>query len=80
MRSTGIVRPIDDVGRVVLPKELREVYGIGSRDSVEIISTEDGMLIKKYNPGCDFCNGMTGIKFFNNKKICANCREEIKNV
>ena len=77
MRSTGIVRQIDEVGRVVLPKEFREIYGMGSKDSVEILSTDDGLLLKKYIPGCDFCNGFDNLHFFKSKKVCAVCRKEI---
>ncbi len=69
MRSTGIVRQLDEVGRVVLPKELRETYDLRNKDSIEILTTEDGILLKKYNPGCDLCGGFQGIRMYHSKKI-----------
>lgn len=77
MRSTGIVRQLDEVGRVVLPKELRETYDLRNKDSIEILTTEDGILLKKYNPGCDLCGGFQGIRMYHSKKICIECRKEI---
>lgn len=77
MRATGIVRQIDELGRIVLPKELREVYNFGARDGIEILTTEEGLLLKKYNPGCEFCGKFESIKYFKGKKLCIRCRKEI---
>jgi len=77
MRATGIIRPLDEVGRVVIPKELRAAYNLFSKDAIEIFTTEDGILLKKYNPGCDFCGSFDNIKVYKSRKICVNCRQEI---
>lgn len=77
MRSTGIVRQLDEVGRIVIPKELRDIYSLGNKDSLEIFTTEEGILLKKYNPGCDFCGKFDQIKYFKNRKVCVSCRKEI---
>jgi len=77
MKATGIVRQLDDVGRVVLPKELRDSYDLKNKDAVEIMTTEEGILLKKYNPGCDLCGKFQGIKMYRGKKICIDCQNEI---
>ena len=77
MKATGIVRQLDDVGRVVLPKELREIFDMRNKDSVEIFTTEEGIFIKKYNPGCDLCGKFRGIKIYHGKKICIECQKVI---
>ena len=60
MKSTGIVRKVDDLGRVVLPIELRRTLDINERDSIEIFVDGNQIVLKKYSPSCIFCPGIQG--------------------
>ena len=72
MKATGIVRQIDEVGRIVLPVELRSTLGIDKKDSVEIFTEGDTIVLRKYQPTCVFCGKTENIKEF--KKKAALCR------
>lgn len=78
MKSTGMLRKVDELGRIVLPAEIRQNLDIQTRDALEIFTEEDKIILKKYNPGCSFCNGMDGIVYFEDKRICAECLARIK--
>lgn len=78
MRSTGIVRRIDDLGRIVIPKETRRVLGIKEGDSLEIFTEDENIILKKYQPGCVFCDDTKEIINFKGKMICKNCLKDIK--
>ena len=73
MKSTGIVRKVDELGRVVLPMELRRTLGIGEKDPLEIHVDSDKIILRKYEPGCVFCNNTTDIQLFNGKNVCRAC-------
>ena len=77
MKSTGIVRRIDELGRIVLPMELRRNYNLGIKDSVEIYTEGDAIVLKKYEPCCIFCGGSTNITVYKGKNICENCKKDI---
>lgn len=70
MKATGIVREIDKVGRLVLPKELRTEMNL---DYVEIFTDEDRIILKRYQPSCIFCNNADNIVEYNGKKVCKDC-------
>ena len=78
MKSTGVVRKIDELGRIVIPKEIRKVMDIDERDPLEIFTDEDKIIFKKYEPCCLFCGNSENVVYFNNKKICSECLEKIK--
>lgn len=78
MKSTGIVRNIDELGRIVIPKEIRRVMQIASADPVEIYVEEDKIILKKHSPYCSFCGSSTEISEFKGKKICTGCIEELR--
>ena len=78
MKSTGIVRNIDELGRIVVPKELRKKLGIAACDPVEISSEGDKIILTKYSPVCHFCGSTENISEFKEKNICKTCIEEIK--
>lgn len=73
MKSTGIVRKVDELGRIVLPIELRRTLDIAERDPLEIYVSEDTILLKKYQPSCVFCDSVKGIVNYKGKNICAAC-------
>ena len=78
MRSTGIVRKVDELGRVVLPKELRTSFDIQEKDGLEIFTDGESIVLRKYNPGCALCGGMEGLKDIWDKKVCCKCRDQLK--
>lgn len=78
MKSTGVVRPIDALGRLVLPIEIRNVLGIKSRDPLEIFTDGDKIILKKYQPTCIFCEETQEIVPFGDKLICRNCIKRLK--
>lgn len=78
MKSTGIVRKVDELGRIVLPKELRVTLNINEKDPLEIFVDEDHRIVlQKYEPACVFCNGMNGIINFSGHNVCHDCLEKL---
>lgn len=73
MKATGIVRKIDDLGRIVLPIELRRTLGISDRDSLEIFVDNNNIVLKKYEPACIFCGSADNVINFKDKIICSEC-------
>lgn len=78
MKSTGIVRKMDSLGRLVIPKELRNVLGISNDDPIEIFTDQKYILLKKYQPSCIFCGEANDVINFEGKNICPACVEKIK--
>ena len=78
MKSTGIVRKVDELGRVVLPIELRRNLNIEEKDALEIYVDENTVILKKYEPDCIFCGNAKDIVNFKGKNICAACLKEMK--
>lgn len=78
MKSTGIVRQVDELGRIVLPKELRTIFNINVKDSIEIFTDNDKIILQKYQPACIFCNNANDIIYFNGKRLCNECISKIK--
>jgi len=78
MKSTGIVRKVDSLGRIVLPIELRRVLNIAEKDQLEIYTDEDRIILKKYQKSCVFCMSMDAVSNFKGKNICGHCRQELK--
>jgi transcriptional pleiotropic regulator of transition state genes len=77
MKSTGIVRKVDELGRVVLPIELRRTLDIEEKDALEIYVDGATVILKKYVPACIFCDNADNIKVFKGKNICSNCLKEM---
>lgn len=73
IKSIGIVRKVDELGRVVLPMELRKVLNISSRDSLEIFTDGDKIVLRKYEPQCIFCGNAESVKVFKDKNVCEEC-------
>lgn len=78
MKTTGIVRKIDELGRIVLPMEIRKVLEIKVGDSLEISNIDDTIVIKKYSKSCIFCGREEGVKEIKGKAICNICANEIR--
>ncbi|MFW6021919.1 MAG: AbrB/MazE/SpoVT family DNA-binding domain-containing protein [Halanaerobiaceae bacterium] len=77
MKATGIVRKIDDLGRIVLPKELRKTMNIDKKDPMEIYVDEDTVILKKYQPACIFCGNAEDTFEYKKKIICRDCLHEM---
>lgn len=73
MKSTGIVRKVDELGRIVLPIELRRTLDIAERDSLEIYMEGDSVILRKYQPACVFCDSSKDIVSFRGKNVCSEC-------
>ncbi len=78
MKSTGIVRPIDELGRIVLPKELRRSMDLESKGaSVEIFVDDDKIVLKKHRPACVFCGNASDTVYLKGKLVCRDCVKEL---
>lgn len=73
MKSTGIVRKVDELGRIVLPIELRRTLGIEEKDRVEIFVDGESIILRKYQPACIFCDNAKDIINYKGKNICPDC-------
>lgn len=73
MKSTGIIRKVDDLGRIVLPIELRRTLDIAERDELEIFMENDRIILKKYEPACIFCASSRGLISYRGKNVCQEC-------
>ena len=73
MRSTGIVRKVDELGRIVLPIELRRTLDIAERDELEIYMDDDKVVLRKYEPSCLFCADNRGLVTYMGKNVCISC-------
>ena len=80
MKATGIVRPIDDLGRIVLPIELRKAMNINKRDLLEIFVEDSTIILKKYDKSCLFCGNTEEIQDFKGHSVCKNCLSEISRI
>ena len=78
MKSTGVVRKVDELGRIVLPKELRTILNINEKDSIEIFTDDDKIILQKYQPSCIFCTNADNVVYYNSKRICTDCLAKIK--
>lgn len=77
MKSIGIVRKVDDLGRIVLPMELRKTLGIDIKDSLEIFVDNDSVILKKYSPACIFCGESDNKTNYKGKNVCKKCIKEM---
>ncbi len=80
MKSIGIVRKIDELGRIVLPIETRRHLDLESKDGVEIFVEKDRIILKKYEPACIFCGEVDNVINYKDKKICTECLKAIQKV
>ncbi len=77
MKATGVVRKVDELGRVVLPIELRRTLDIAEKDSLEIYVDGNSIILKKYEPSCVFCGDAKDVFLFRGKNICPTCAAEL---
>ena len=77
MKSTGIVRKVDELGRVVIPIEIRNQFNIAEKDPIEIYVDGSSIVLKKYEPNCIFCGNTENLINYNDKLICEDCSKKI---
>jgi len=77
MGTSGIVRKLDELGRIVLPMELRKTLDLKVKDSIEISVDKGTIILKKYSPSCVFCGKDTRVANFKDKNICSKCLQEL---
>lgn len=77
-RATGVSRKVDDLGRIVLPAELRRSFDIREGDHVEIAVEEDRIVLQKRRSLCTFCGGSDGLRSYREHQVCASCIGELK--
>jgi len=80
MKSTGMTRPIDNLGRIVLPIEIRKSLDIVSGDLLDISLENDRVVLTKYLPACIFCGSSFDTFEFGGKLVCRNCVCRLSNV
>ncbi len=77
MKSTGIVRKVDNLGRIVLPIELRRTMDIAEGDELEIYMENDRILLQKYEHACIFCGSARGLITYRRKNVCQECIDKM---
>lgn len=78
MKATGIIRRVDDLCRIVLPKELRQTMGIRTGDPMEIYTDADTIILRKYAPGCAFCGETRNVRDIHGTAVCAACANNMQ--
>lgn len=78
--SVGIIRKLDELGRIVIPKEIRNKFDIAFKDAVEILVDDDVIMIMKKELTCIFCNNNNQLKEFNEKLVCSRCLKKLKSI
>lgn len=73
MKSTGIIRKVDELGRIVLPIELRRTLDIAERDELEIYLENDRIILQKFEPACVFCGSSRNLMVYRKKNVCKEC-------
>ena len=79
MKSTGIIRKIDDLGRIVLPIELRRTLDISERDELEICMENDRIILQKFEPACVFCGSFQNLIQYRHTNVCEDCLKRLIN-
>lgn len=77
MKSTGVVRKTDSLGRVVIPIELRRNLGIDDKDALEIYVDSEKIILKKYEPACIFCGEANNTGIYKGKLVCRSCMADM---
>ncbi len=79
MKPIGVVRKVDELGRITLPINIRQSMEIASGDAIEIFADDNRIVLQKYHPACIFCDNANNVVYFNGKRICEDCLTKIKN-
>ncbi len=77
MKATGIIRRVDELGRVVIPIEIRNQFNIVEKDPIEIYVDDSSIILKKYEPNCIFCGSTDDLIEYKSKLVCQKCSNEL---
>ncbi len=77
MKSTGIVRKVDELGRIVLPMEIRNTFSINTKDAMEVFVENNCIVLRKYEPACIFCGEVDNCVSYEGKRVCKTCVEKL---
>lgn len=80
MKSTGMIRRVDELGRIVIPKEMRDMFNIVEKDLMEIFIDGDNIILRKYEESCIFCGNTKNLVTYKNKLICNKCKNSIHKI
>ena len=80
MKATGIIRRVDELGRVVIPIEIRNQFNIVEKDPIEIYVDDSSIVLKKYQPNCIFCGNTENLVDYKNKLVCEECSRQLNNL
>ena len=80
MKSTGIVRKVDELGRVVIPIEIRNKFDIAEKDTIEIYVDGSSIVLKKYEPNCIFCGNSKNLIAYKDKLVCSKCAQKLSSL
>lgn len=80
MTYTGIIRRVDELGRLVIPIEIREQFNIAEKSPIEIYVDSDSIILKKYQPNCTFCQSTENLVEYKNKLVCTDCIKSLNKV
>ena len=81
MKTTGMIRQLDSLGRIVLPIELRRTLDIKTKDMLEILVEGSSVILRKYEPNCHFCgSSSSGLVSYRDKLVCRRCLRELKDL
>ena len=80
MKATGIIRKVDELGRVVIPIEIRNKFNIVEKDPIEIYVDESSIVLKKYEPNCIFCGETNNLVEYKGKLVCKKCSEKLNSL
>lgn len=80
MKATGIIRRVDELGRVVIPIEIRNQFNIVEKDTIEIYVDDSSIILKKYEPNCIFCGNINNLVEYKNKLVCKSCSNKLNSL
>jgi transcriptional pleiotropic regulator of transition state genes len=78
MKPAGVVRKLDTLGRIVLPKSLRKRYQMNEGDPIEILVRGDHIIMERYHPKCIFCYSVEDVAPFKEKYVCSDCAKDLE--
>lgn len=80
MKSTGIIRKVDELGRIVIPMELRNKLNISVKDPIEIYVDGSSIVLKKFEPNCIFCGSSKSLVTYKDKLVCNKCLDKLSDL
>jgi len=78
VKATGMIRRLDELGRIVIPKEIRKMHDIESGDGLEIFVENDRMVLRKHEKRCTFCHCTKDLTFYQDKPVCDRCLRDLR--